>query len=76
LGPDSFVFLTKVSNIGGLKERIRTRLEQSLDYFYPIKDREQSVNRNHHLSIRFNELKGSEGQYASLTQLKGALLRK
>jgi PleD family two-component response regulator len=76
VGPANFIIMTKLASLPALQERIRTRLEQSLDYFYPIKDREQSINRNHHLSVRFGELKGSEGQFASLEQLKDALLRK
>ena len=37
LGDTEFLLITGPNNLPGLIERIRSRLEQSLDYFYPLK---------------------------------------
>lgn len=43
LNPTTFIIITGPSNIQALIERFRGHLEQSLDYFYPVKDREQGT---------------------------------
>jgi len=43
LNPTTFIIITSPSNIQSLIERFRGHLEQSLDYFYPVKDREQGT---------------------------------
>jgi DNA-binding response OmpR family regulator len=73
MGPTDFVLITSPERAAILQERVRSRLEQSLDYFYPIKDREQPVSRGQRLAIRIGEL--PQGSYATLEDLKMALLR-
>ncbi|MBN2387348.1 MAG: response regulator [Anaerolineales bacterium] len=73
LAPIDFVLVTKPDYVAALQERIRTRLEQSLDYFYPIKDREQPTPNNWRLAVRISEL--PHGSFSSVEQLKAALLQ-
>ena len=68
-----FVLVTKPEKASALQERIRTRLEQALDYFYPIKDREQSIPNDRRLSVVIGEL--PTGEFTSLEALKLALVR-
>ncbi len=71
LGPTEFVVVTNPSILPALVERIRTRLEQSLDYFYPLKDRgKQASNR---LGIRLGSLVASDGPFKNLERLKAEL---
>src|SRR5512134_1866411 len=42
LSPTDFVIVISPAHLPPFQERIQSRLEQSLDYFYPIRDREQA----------------------------------
>jgi DNA-binding response OmpR family regulator len=75
-GTTNFVLITENDRAAILQQRIRIRLEQSLDYFYPIKDREKIVVQNKRLSVQIGMLQGGEANYTSLDDLKIALLRK
>ena len=72
LGPTDFVLVTGQERVAALQERVRSRLEQSLDYFYPIKDREQPASHGKRLAVSIGEL--AHGPYASVDDLKLALL--
>jgi GGDEF domain-containing protein len=76
LGPADFVLITGQERAASLQERIRTRLEQSLDYFYPIKDRELSATHSKRLAFNIGILHSSDGLFTSLDVLKSSLLRK
>jgi DNA-binding response OmpR family regulator len=75
LGPTDFIQVTKAERSDILQERIRSRLEQSLDYFYPIKDRDPDV-QGKRLEVRMGVLLPTEGVFTSLDTMKLALLRK
>lgn len=51
-----FVLVVSPSNLVGLAEKLRSRLEQSVEYFYPIKDREQIATRLDRLNARLVEV--------------------
>jgi DNA-binding response OmpR family regulator len=74
LGPCAFVLITSQSALPALEERLRSRLEQSLEYFYPLKDREQERRNHRRLKLRFGVLQGGAGQYETLEHLKRALM--
>ena len=76
LSPTDFAVVVSPSNLEPFQERIRSRLEQSLDYFYPIKDREQASKRQDRLAIQISEVPSVYGKYASVDQLKKELLSK
>jgi DNA-binding response OmpR family regulator len=75
LSPTDFLLVAPSANLPVLQEKLRTRLEQSLDYFYPIKDREQAVQRNDRLYIKMANIPAVSGQYHSPDVLKTELLR-
>jgi hypothetical protein len=47
-----------------------------LDYFYPIKDREQSALRGKRLAVRLGIVKSTDGTFNSVEDLRITLLRK
>jgi GGDEF domain-containing protein len=56
LGPKHFILVTGQERAISLQERIRSHLEPSFNYFYPIKDREKSVTRNKRLAFKIGVL--------------------
>jgi CheY-like chemotaxis protein len=76
ISPTDFVVVVSPATLPAFQERIRSRLEQSLDYFYPIKDREQASQRPDRLSIQISEVPSVYGRFSSVEQLKKDLLAK
>ena len=76
LSPTDFAVVVSPANLEPFQERIRSRLEQSLDYFYPIKDRELASKRQDRLAIQISEVPSVYGRYTSVDQLKRELLSK
>ena len=75
LTPTDFALINTSGTLPALQERVRTRLEQSLDYFYPIKDREQASKSSSRLAIKVVELPFARGNFADVDALKKELLR-
>jgi DNA-binding response OmpR family regulator len=59
-----------------LENRICGRLERSLEYFYPIKDREKSARDNKRLVFNIRALQSSNAQISTLEELKDSFWRK
>jgi DNA-binding response OmpR family regulator len=76
ISPTDFVVVVPPNNLPPFQERIKSRLEQSLDYFYPIKDRENASKQPNRLAIHINEILSVYGRYTSVDQLKKDLLSK
>ena len=76
LTPTDFIVVMSPNTMASFQERIRSRLEQSLDYFYPIKDREQASKLPNRLSVKVSEVLSVFGKYSSVEQLKKDLLSK
>jgi PleD family two-component response regulator len=74
--PTDFVIVISPENMLSFQERIKSRLDQSLDYFYPIKDRENAARQSDRLAIQINEIPSVYGRYTSVEQLKKDLLSK
>ena len=74
--PTDFVVVMTPDTLSTFREKIRSRLEQSLDYFYPIKDREQASKRSDRLSIKVIDVPSVFGRYSSADQLKKDLVSK
>jgi DNA-binding response OmpR family regulator len=72
LSPTEFILVTQPGTLPALAERIRSRLEQSLDYFYPLKDREEKPAANR-LGLRMAHVSASDGPFRSLESLKARL---
>ncbi len=75
LTPTDFVLMVSPGNLPSLQDRILTRLEQSLDYFYPIKDRDQVSKRKDRLIIKVVEVPADSGRFNDVDTLKKELLR-
>ena len=76
ISPTDFVVVISPDSLAPFQERIKSRLEQSLDYFYPIKDRENATRQGNRLSIRIYDVPSIYGRYTSVDQLKKELLSK
>ena len=76
ISPTDFVVVVSPTNLPAFQERIRSRLEQSLDYFYPMKDREEAAQRADRLAIQIAEVPSVYGRFSSVDQLKKDLLNK
>jgi PleD family two-component response regulator len=75
LTPTDFVLVVSSGNLSALQQLIRKRLEQSLDYFYPIKDRDQVAKSENRLGIKVVEVPASRGRFKDVDMLKKELLR-
>jgi DNA-binding response OmpR family regulator len=76
LGLSDFVVVLSPRTLPAFQEKIKSRLEQSLDYFYPISDREQASRRSDRLSVAVSDMPSVYGRYSSVDQLKKELLAK
>ena len=71
--PSQFVVFSTPSVLDVLRERIGSRLEQALDYFYPLKDRGRTDMGNR-LDIDIKQLIAAEGPFSDLDDLKAKLV--
>lgn len=53
LSATEFILVTPPSTLTALSDKLRSRLDQSVEYFYPLKDREQAVKRSDRLGAKF-----------------------
>ena len=70
-----FILVASTETIPALSERILSRLGQSLDYFYPIRDREEAVNWENRLAIKTAQISSCAGVFQTPDELKKELLR-
>jgi DNA-binding response OmpR family regulator len=70
-----FVLVTVPAVASQLQNRICGRLERSLEYFYPIKDREKSARDNNRLVINIKALQSSDAQITTIEGLKHSFWR-
>jgi PleD family two-component response regulator len=72
LAPEDLVIVTTIDKAGNIRDRIETRIRQSLEHFYPPKARE--AMETHHLKLTTRALDHTAGPFAELETLKAALL--
>jgi len=75
-GHEEFILVSSQANAPAVQERISTRLEQSLDYFYPLKDRGSNGSDARKLAVQITRLSAEQGPFDSLEALKAALTLK
>lgn len=73
LTPTDFVMVLDRYSLSDMEGRIRSKLEQSLDFFYPMGDRDKQVNR---LNILINKISASEQHITGMVQLKSEILKR
>jgi GGDEF domain-containing protein len=75
IGPENFVIATSQERIQPLRERIVERLGHSIDYFYPLRDRESlQTSGTERLGLTSGLLQPTDGPFESVEALKAAAL--
>ncbi len=76
IGPEDFVIITQKDNVNRIKERIESRIKQSREYFYPLRDRDKAreAMESNHLMLTSNVLEHTAGPFENLDALKAALM--
>jgi PleD family two-component response regulator len=74
--PEDFMVITTPEKVSTLRSRITTRINQSSEYFYPLRDRETTHHKPdvEYISIKSGVLQSATTTYADLDALKAALL--
>lgn len=75
LTTESFVVVTIPQRLHVLRERLKTRLGHSLDFFYPLKARLESDLPHDHLLHRISEITAPGKSFDDLDEFKTAILR-
>ncbi len=73
---DNFVIITDTVRAGAIQERIETRVQQSLAFFYPLQDRDRldELPPEKHLRLIVGEVKHTDEDFTSLDMLKQAII--
>jgi DNA-binding response OmpR family regulator len=74
LSATQMVVVTEATALVELGERIRSRVEQSLDYFYPLKDRDKTKDPADRLSLVMGGILPEHGPFKNWDGLKEKLL--
>jgi CheY-like chemotaxis protein len=69
-----FIVITQSNVRESLEERIRFRLEQSLEYFYPLKDREANISPGNRLALQIKSVVPEDGPFSDIVSLKNAVM--
>ncbi|MBT3189762.1 MAG: response regulator [Anaerolineae bacterium] len=75
LSVSEFALIVSEATLPALSERIVNRLEQSLDYFYPIRDRDEAVSWPNRLAIKTAQFSSNTSSFGTLAELKDELMR-
>ncbi len=75
LANTDLIVVTRPATLASLADRIQASLDQSLEYFYPIKDRGDADPAGDRLAVRISKLKSNDGPFKDLERLKNQLLR-
>lgn len=65
LSPTGFLLITSNRDLSQLTDSISSRIQQSFDFFYPLKDRLPDKQASRRLSLRINNLSPKEGPFRS-----------
>ena len=74
VSPTQLVVVTNPGVVVELGERIRSRIEQSLEYFYPLKDRDTSASLRQRLALKMGGVLPKHGPFGDLEAIKSKLL--
>jgi DNA-binding response OmpR family regulator len=70
-----FILVVPPSNLAGLSEKLRARLAQSVEYFYPIRDRDRMSKNEFRLGSKVKEIASLKDQFTTIDQVKAELTR-
>jgi DNA-binding response OmpR family regulator len=74
LSATDFILLIPPSNLNSLSEKLRSRLEQSMEYFYPLKDREQMAKQTNRLNAKLSDMPSLKKRTGDVAQFRADLL--
>jgi PleD family two-component response regulator len=76
LGAHDFIIITDDGHLAALRERIEMRLKQSMEYFYPLKDREKAKQamQENRLQLVIGQTLSTNGPFTDKDALKTAVL--
>ena len=63
--PYEFLIFTEMGSAVTINERLHTRLEKALDYFYPVNDRDKRVQNKEWLVVQTAYLSSADGSFNS-----------
>jgi DNA-binding response OmpR family regulator len=75
VSPVEFILVTRMDRLQPLIDRIRDRLDQSLDFFYPLKDRGRESIHTRKLAVSLCQLTANDGKFQDLEALKAELMQ-
>jgi PleD family two-component response regulator len=75
LNPEEFLIITQSSSVSLIRERIESRIHQSREYFYPLRDRSKvrEAMEANHLRLSSAVVEQNQGPFNTLDDLKNAL---
>ncbi len=75
LAPNDFVIITDEDHLAPLRDRIEMRLNQSMEYFYPLKDRDKAreAMQKNRLTLVIGHVEHKQGPFDDLEALKNAI---
>jgi DNA-binding response OmpR family regulator len=76
LSPTELLLFIESGSVGSLDERVHIRLEQALDYFYPIEDRDHISGNADKLIVHTAHLSSEDGRLTSVDEIKSELIRR
>jgi DNA-binding response OmpR family regulator len=69
-----FVLVVPPANLAALGEKLRARLDQAMEYFYPIKDRDQMLGRKDRLGAKLAEIASLKTRGPNVDEIKAEML--
>lgn len=75
IAQDDFVVITRADQVSAISERIKRRVSQSREYFFPLRDRDRAreAMEASHLNLSSSIIQHTTGTYANVDALKEAL---
>jgi GGDEF domain-containing protein len=75
LGPNEFIIVTDPEHLNGIRDRIEIRIKQSMEYFYPLKDRDEArrAMAENRLRLMVGQVLSSSGPYPDIDALNVAI---
>jgi DNA-binding response OmpR family regulator len=75
VGPEDFIIITRTENVQRIRERIESRIQQSREYFYPLKDRDKAreAMEANHLKLVSQVIDHNAPPFETIDELKERL---
>jgi PleD family two-component response regulator len=70
-----FILVLNSSNLAAMSGKLRVRLEQAMEYFYPARNREEMAGSKFGLKLNLTALTSFKDRFAEVEQIKTELMR-